>query len=193
VMLDKKLKQLDKKRLRGYLEDVNHLQSLIENLWRLSKSGIRKKKVDKVKIKQILTRAERNVTGVANKKKIKIISKIKGKNEKLRIDSQVATEILTIFLDNAVKYSQKSAKVWMLAKKTKGRWLVEVKDRGSGISQKDLLYIFDRFYRADRSRSQREGFGLGLAVAKKLSQEVGWKIGVKSKLGQGSIFQLFFS
>ncbi len=72
-----------------------------------------------------------------------------------------------------------------------GRWLaITVQDSGSGIAEQDLPRIFERFYRADKSRGSLKGAGLGLAIAKEIVEAHGGKIGVTSQLGQGSCFSV---
>jgi len=64
-----------------------------------------------------------------------------------------------------------------------------VADTGEGIPPDDLPHVFDRFWRAERSRSrERGGSGLGLAIARHLVQAHGGEMGVESKVGQGSRF-----
>jgi signal transduction histidine kinase len=69
---------------------------------------------------------------------------------------------------------------------------IAVEDNGIGISPSDQAHIFDRFFRADPSRSQVEGSGLGLAIAKWIADTHGARISVDSKEGTGSIFQIIF-
>jgi len=72
---------------------------------------------------------------------------------------------------------------------SEGRWvLIEVADTGIGIPEEDLPRIFERFYRADKSRSGTEGSGLGLAIVKGIITAHGGQIGVESKLEEGSRF-----
>ena len=67
--------------------------------------------------------------------------------------------------------------------------LFEVSDTGSGIAADDLPHVFDRFWRADRSRSRDQGgSGLGLAIARQLVEAHGGQIGVESAVGRGSRF-----
>ena len=66
-----------------------------------------------------------------------------------------------------------------------------VQDTGVGIEPKDLPFIWERFYKADKSRLRTTGTGLGLAIAKLVVELMGGEIGVQSQLGQGSRF--FFS
>ena len=65
---------------------------------------------------------------------------------------------------------------------------IEVRNTGNAISDKDLPYIFDRFYRSDRARSAGEGFGLGLSIAKRAAELHGGNIRVKSSPEETSFF-----
>ena len=72
-----------------------------------------------------------------------------------------------------------------------GRWLaITVQDNGVGIAEQDLPRIFERFYRADKSRGSSKGAGLGLAIAKEIAEAHGGTIAVTSQLGQGSCFSI---
>ena len=67
-----------------------------------------------------------------------------------------------------------------------------VADSGIGIAEKDMPHIFNRFYRADQSRSKtrNDGYGIGLAIAKAISEQLGMNIRVESKVGVGSAFSI---
>jgi signal transduction histidine kinase len=67
-----------------------------------------------------------------------------------------------------------------------------VQDSGIGIARSDLPYIFDRFYRADPSRSQVEGIGLGLAIAKWIADQHNANLLVDSEQRKGSVFSVVF-
>ena len=79
-------------------------------------------------------------------------------------------ELLTILIDNAIKYSPKKSIVTLKLKATKNMIGFEIINTGRGIDKKDLPFIFDRFYRADTSRTSgtSKGYGLGLSLAKKI-------------------------
>ncbi len=113
------------------------------------------------------------------------IDVIKESQNKLKTDREKLKEILTILLDNAIKYSGQSRKILIHIKDS----MISVKDFGVGISQQDLKRIFDRFYRLEKSRTS-SGFGLGLSIAKKLANLLRAEITVTSEMGKGSEFTI---
>lgn len=163
--------------LKSNLEEVNKMQRLSNYLLTLNKYQNGQAEYSKVDLKKIALLA-------AGKSKVKM-------NLKRSIvwgNKDALVELVKILLDNAFKYSGKNAKVeLMVIKKT-----LEVKDNGVGISKEDLPRIFDRFYRADKSRS-KGGYGLGLAIAKQIADLHGAKLVVESKPEKGSSFKLVFS
>lgn len=97
-----------------------------------------------------------------------------------------------ILLDNAIKYTPESGRIDVSLRANNGVPTVAVTDTGIGISESDLPHIFDRFYRADPSRSEVEGSGLGLAIAKWIADLHHMQIEVDSYRGVGSSFTLSF-
>ena len=92
-------------------------------------------------------------------------------------------EVIVIILDNAIKYSDKNTTIKIYSKNSK----IFIEDEGIGIKEKDLKYIFDRFYRADKSHST-EGYGLGLSLAKHLTEKMKLKISAYNNKEKGSTF-----
>jgi signal transduction histidine kinase len=94
-------------------------------------------------------------------------------------------------LDNAIRYSPRGANVRISVAKDNGRARVDVQDQGPGIGHAELNSIFERFHRADASRSRETGgYGLGLAIAKAMAEAYGGSIAVESKNGGGSTFSI---
>lgn len=105
------------------------------------------------------------------------------------IDSQRIGQVLRNLLCNAMTHTPPGGEIAITAR-TEGRWVVVcVRDTGTGIAEEDLAHIFDRFYRADRSRSRATGgAGLGLAIVKQLVEAHGGRIEVESAVGKGTQF-----
>ncbi len=101
-------------------------------------------------------------------------------------------QVLIALVDNAIKYTTlEGGTVTLSLKLAMNDAVLTVSDTGIGILPADLPYIFDRFYRADRSRSRNQGgSGLGLAIVQNIVQEHKGNIDVKSAPGQGSTFTL---
>ncbi len=116
----------------------------------------------------------------------------------LRTDPDRLAQVLRNLLMNAVRYTPAGGSVTLKAVRQSGsaqhsgaNLEISVVDTGSGITPEDLPYIFDRFYRGDRSRARSSGgTGLGLAIAKTLVEAMGGQMGVESAAGQGSRFWL---
>ncbi|MGA9584771.1 MAG: ATP-binding protein [Terracidiphilus sp.] len=98
--------------------------------------------------------------------------------------------LVWILLDNALKYTRSSGRIDIALSTHNGRATIAIKDNGDGIAETDLPRIFDRFYRADPSRSQIEGSGLGLAIGKWIAEMHNAELSVSSQLGTGTTFQL---
>lgn len=97
-------------------------------------------------------------------------------------------QVLVILLDNAYKFTPKGGLIEIITEVRKKDVLVIVKDTGVGIDKEDLPFIFDRFYKSDKSRSKR-GTGLGLSIAKEILSIMDESIDVKSENGKGSSFE----
>jgi two-component system, OmpR family, sensor kinase len=100
-------------------------------------------------------------------------------------------QLLLNLIDNALKYTPRGGQVVLILRRTDGWVLIEVEDSGIGIGPEDLPHIFDRFYRADRSRARRSGSGLGLSIAQWIAHVHGGRIEIKSELGKGSTFTVW--
>ncbi|GHH48283.1 sensor histidine kinase [Lentzea cavernae] len=92
---------------------------------------------------------------------------------------------------NAVRYTPPGGEVVVKLFQADDRAVIEVADTGTGIAPEDLPHVFDRFWRADKSRSRRTGgSGLGLAITRHLVEAHGGSVSVRSTLGQGSTFRI---
>ena len=97
-----------------------------------------------------------------------------------------------IFLDNAIKYSPTGKTVAVSSRRTDSSVEIEFKDQGMGIGEEDIPNLFNRFFRADKSRHKSEtgGYGLGLSIAKQIVDRHSGSIKVESEVGRGSTFSI---
>jgi two-component system, OmpR family, manganese sensing sensor histidine kinase len=106
-------------------------------------------------------------------------------------DKGQITRLLSNLIQNALQYTPEDGTVAVSLVQQNRMAIVSIKDTGIGIPSEQLPYIFDRFWRADKARSRREGgTGLGLAIASAIAQSHGGKITVTSKENAGSCFQI---
>lgn len=188
---DKNLKTKDAKEvLESNLEEIGKLDALTAALLRLAKDT---QKADQsywqdYKLQDVLESAKARLDEEASRHKVKIILP----KTKLTIygDPDQLIELFVTLFSNGIKYSRKGGEVRVAAGQKESKIKVDVTDTGVGITEIDLPHIFDRFYRADQSRTKTEagGYGLGLSLAKVIAESHGGKITVKSKYGQGSTF-----
>lgn len=104
-------------------------------------------------------------------------------------------QALRVFIDNSIKYTPDQGQIHLSLKRETHLAVLKISDNGIGISKEDLPYIFDRFYRADKSRTklrenQHGGTGLGLSIAKIIIEQHGGVIKVESELNEGTTFTL---
>jgi len=112
----------------------------------------------------------------------------------VQADMNALQRLLTILLDNAVRYSQPGGSVSLRVAREGGLVLFTVHDAGIGIAPEHQPRIFDRFYRVDRTRgTTSRGSGLGLALAKWIAEKHGTTVSVESVVGKGSSFTFALS
>ena len=124
----------------------------------------------------------------ADKRKVTLIDKISD-NVIVQSTHERMSEMVGNLIRNAIRYNKVGGSVTV----TLDIDHFEVADTGIGISEENLNKVFSRFFTVDKSHSGKNGgFGLGLAMVKKICQREGWRISVKSKEGEGSVFTVKF-
>lgn len=114
-------------------------------------------------------------------------------NVAVLMDKDKLKQVIYNLLSNSLKYSKPNGDVLLTLKFEDNNIIIEVKDNGIGISDKDLPFIFERFYRSDESRDKNTGgAGIGLTIVKAIVEAHSGTISVKSSLGEGSTFTLTF-
>ncbi|USB31626.1 HAMP domain-containing sensor histidine kinase [Paenibacillus sp. YPG26] len=103
------------------------------------------------------------------------------------IDRERFKRVIQNILGNAAKYLEKAdGRIVIILRETRTSAIIEIKDNGKGIPEKDLPHIFDRFYRVDPSRTNTDGSGLGLAIAKQIVEGHEGEIWARSIVGEGT-------
>lgn len=175
--------------IKESVDDVDKLQQLTDSLLNLTQyQKSNKQFFQPVSIKKIINQSIQKLNNQINDKQIKTIVKITDKKI-----SGIESDLVNVFvniIDNAVKYSQNGTTINIQSRITDSQLNIEIKDQGIGINKKDLPYIFDRFYRADQSRSRTKiiGYGLGLSIVKNIIENHHGKILINSRLKKGTTF-----
>ncbi len=183
--------------LNSNLEETTKIENLINSLLRLSRleSDEIKKNFSDLKIDEIVKQAISNVSNQAKSKKIKIINKVDSVDQ-IKGDKNSLIQLVTIFLDNAIKYSHSNKEIEVSFISNRNSKSLILKDQGIGIDKKDLDHIFDRFYKSDTSRTQsdnsKESYGIGLSIAKSIAEVHDINIVVSSQLNKGTTVKLIF-
>ncbi len=179
-----------KAQLKSNLEEVAKLKALSEGLLTLATNKGLEDLGQEVSSAEIVKSAIDRLAKAAAAKKIKLSSA--AKNFQLCGNPEQLIQLVAILLDNAIKYGPLRGAVELKAQRRGKLAAISVRDRGPGIPPADLPHIFERFYRADASRSKAktDGYGLGLAIAKKIADAHHGVIEVRSKPGQGATFTI---
>ena len=167
-------------RLARILADLLDLSRLDAGQYRLSFDNVGVHDV----ARQSLTAVEPQVTA----RKITVEVDVPGDLE-VRADPKALDHILVNLIDNGVKYTQAEGHVWVEARPDGENVRIEVRDDGPGIAANHRARVFERFYRADPSRSREAGgTGLGLSIVKHLVESMGGQVGVQPNEPRGSVF-----
>lgn len=159
------------------LSDLNRLEKLTISLLQLSRASEHKLKIQD--LSPIILDAIQPFKSIV----------FQPKNVCAYVDYGSLRQIITILLDNAKKYSKKGTEIKVELGTNSKHARIKVIDRGIGIPRSLHQKIFTRFYRADASRNQKiAGFGLGLSIAKRLTEEMHGTIAIESEVGKGSTF-----
>jgi signal transduction histidine kinase len=174
--------------IKSSTEEIIKLKDLTDGLLTLSKQGNDSSKV--FSLQTVSGDAMNQIMPTAQAKNISIDDTVP--NIQVRGNQQSLTQVLVILLDNAIKYSSENKTVYVAGSKKNKTAYLSVRDKGQGISPDDLPHVFERFYRADQSRTKSEtnGYGIGLSIAKKIIEQHGGKITVASTPKIGTTFSI---
>lgn len=158
-------------------EEVDRLITLSERLLRLSSGPT--VSTDKSYVTQTIQKTIAHLRPLIDQKKI--ATKLDIEKVSVPINATDLAEILSIILDNAIKYSPIGGVIELRARVQNQQAIISTRDQGPGIAPQDIPHIFERFYRSKQASDN--GYGLGLALAQKLATEAGGSITAESKPG----------
>lgn len=179
------------KRLMSVKEEAERLTSLVSDMQKLNKydEASMKIKKDLVNISDVICFVVFQFSNLAKSKKIKI--KYEKNNIQIYCDKDKITQALVNILSNAIRYSNEGSTIVIEEKLNDDKLSISIEDEGIGISKEDLQYVFERFYRADKSRTRATGgTGIGLTIVKSIVSSHGGEVRVQSELGKGSKFTI---
>ncbi len=174
----------DKKTLKNISISTKQLFDIYNALSYLSFEQEEEKEVDSIDICVYLQKSISYYEELAHRKRIEFIVECEPYN--FKIDETKITMLFSNLINNAIKYSHANSKIEISLRKG----VLKVQDYGIGISEEGISKIFERF---NRETDYSGGFGIGLSIVKKISEEYKLKLSVDSKLEEGSCFTVDFS
>lgn len=175
------------------LEEMNRITKLVEELLLLTKdnTNTKFKELENVEINHEISSRIKSLEQLHQDYTFEFEPYAKPIN--IKIDRYQLEQVLIIFIDNAMKYDQINKYIHIQTNLKNKQISIEITDHGVGIPKEDIEFIFDRFYRVDKSRSRKlGGNGLGLSIAKKIIELNNGTIQVESELGQYTTFRIVF-
>ena len=176
--------------------ETDFMQSLVESLLFLARRdrGTLKMEMSRFSLTELMEEIEKETKMIDNR------HEISGEFDRCPViyaSYDKLKQAVRVFVDNSIKYTPDQGKIHLSLRETKQTFAIQIEDNGIGIAKEDQPHIFDRFYRADKSRTRlgesktTQGTGLGLAIAKVIVEQHGGEIYLESELNQGTSITLF--
>lgn len=175
--------------LSSILEQAVNLSRLVDDLLLLTRAEMKQLNLDvsPINIVPLLKSEVEKWVKLNNHRVISLITPSHLDDDVVTIDKQRIQQVLSILIDNAIKYSKADQMVEISLTKSDSLLTIAVKDNGEGISATEVDSVFERFVRFSK---HNEGLGLGLPIAKVIVEAHGGNIEVESSQGQGSVFSV---
>ena len=182
---------------RETLQQILHTSietsELLENLLTLARAdaGAAGMEMHPLELGSHVRKAQERAKVLSSDKDLELVLRVPGTPVWVRADAVAIDRLLLILVDNAVKYTPAGGRCEIELSRGEEHAQITVRDTGLGIPESDLSSIFERFTRADRARSRDvPGAGLGLAIARWITDMHGGTIAAESRVGAGSAFQV---
>ncbi|ADU31305.1 sensor histidine kinase [Evansella cellulosilytica] len=186
-----------KQNLNVIYKEATRMENLVSDLFLLTKleEGKIKLEKEKVPVASWLKSIYESRALMFNQKNIKHRLNIQDACKELIVfmDAYRLEQAIINIVENAIRHTPKEGEIELSLYKKSEQIIFSVRDTGSGINNKDLPHIWERFYKADTSRNRviNGGTGLGLAIVKEIVEAHGGKVKVASKVGEGTTFSIY--
>ncbi len=189
----RRMKSLDEESLTSIDQEAGRLTRLVGGLLLLAQAESGKLALDmkRVELDLLVTEVFQEMTILAGNKVHIRLNEID--QAYVNADRDRLKQVFINLVANAVQYTPPGGEVFLSLEKIGGQARIICRDTGPGIPTEDLPHIFERFYRAEKSRTRREttGFGLGLSIANWIVERHGGRIEVNSQEGKGTTFAIW--
>ncbi len=176
------------KTIRSETEKLIQLIQGIEDLTAAEASFLKRKESTVINLKEFFSELFNEMLPLVKPKKLKL-EIAQDQDLVVTTDADKLEKIVRNLLSNSIKFTEKGV-IWVNYGRRGETFFVEIKDTGKGISEDQIPFIFNRFYRA--GKSETAGLGLGLAIVKELVDALGGRIEVQSKVEEGTVFRVYF-
>lgn len=184
---------IDKDSKNEYLDIItdesNRLNRMVEDILYLSKieAGFSKPIPTEFPIFPLVENVIEKLELLIKEKKIELIINIDFKDTKIYADKNKMYQVLYNLINNSITHSYENGKIIIKIINLEASVSIEISDRGQGISKENLPYIWDRFYKVDKSRKRDNGgTGLGMSIVKNILDAHGFDYGIKSTINEGT-------
>lgn len=175
------------------IEEILKMKELTASMLDVARENGEPERSTEINVPEFLADLQEKLAPIAKEQGVRIETEMNlGKNLRASVAKNTLEQILTIFADNAMKYSGEKI-IYLRAGRRGKNVAFSVKDNGAGVKKEDQKRIFERFYQVNVARTRTEdktSHGLGLAIAKNLAERQGYKIVLRSGEGRGAEFEV---
>ena len=175
------------------IEEILKMKELTASMLDVARENGEPERSTEINVPEFLADLQEKLAPIAKEQGVRIETEMNlGKNLRASVAKNTLEQILTIFADNAMKYSGEKI-IYLRAGRRGKNVAFSVKDNGAGVKKEDQKRIFERFYQVDAARTRTEdktSHGLGLAIAKNLAERQEYKIVLRSSEGRGAEFEV---
>lgn len=171
--------------LKIIYDEVNRLTRLVNDLLDISalEQGKFNLNITEVDINAIIKLCLNNLEGKIEKKELNVEVLLEDKYKFVHADRDRIIQVVTNLIDNAVKYIQKGGKIEINVEEKRKKVYISVFNNGPQLTEEEIVHIWDRFYKADKSRTNKESTGLGLSIIRLILTQHDEDIWVKNVNG----------